>query len=818
MDKINQMNPLQLIRYFKNIDTDTLKTLLDEKEKLLAMDSEKFNLLFLNITNNYKKMLLDDIELFDKIMNIPPNRMGKTIIDLSDKEIQEYIYNHINLQNSLRGIEVLEYHLRKLTKEELTRLLENNNLNQIYSHNIQNILPNIDGEIANITANAIASNQLKPIAIFGIHNKFELLIYAKFQILVTVSKFENGYLYIGDKSIPYDFIKKVNRKHILSLFSLSKDKNNCMNNEYFISILKLYMIFGLDNSKKILNDFFTFSTSASIKKASEELFKDLRREYRLKNQDKYYYYHIEDDFLNAFYQKNINYFKEFCMEKDDMYIQNFLIEVYNLIKNLEYKQQKNIIKGKILEEIQKRENYFQKKDITKYQKYYENIARKEKISIKDIYQLIGDINLEYQLSKDGKIVPNEELTKFLLGNTKRDNDCLFRMAMNHQALGLNDELDKIMNHFDEIQKVIANNQLLSIYSILDIIDISKVFLYHLKPNELDITLDTLSKILKSRKYCTESPEVILKRVMTLHKERKKKISCAIDVISTSIDNATIRIAEPDEENLLVSGIETGSCFKVGGKGEDFFWYCLTSPLGLVLYLEYKNIKYVVPCTINGNMLNVNSIDPRILDENLYKQLVSIIAKFSKIIVDDPRNDVELVTITDIHHDKFMKNMSYKPLKLDCFIPLGTDVYCDYNKTDVINYCICRKNKEVKPKYFNNEKRFYQSRIKPYIFSPNHEDDQERIELFINNIAYSSIEIENLTVSQLKREKDLYIPYEVCNFIYIVGNKDWFIGIDKSNQVIKYCLPYDERGKLEFQKYEILIQDVLENIDEYTLKR
>ena len=356
MDKINQMNPLQLIRYFKNIDTDTLKTLLDEKEKLLAMDSEKFNLLFLNITNNYKKMLLDDIELFDKIMNIPPNRMGKTIIDLSDKEIQEYIYNHINLQNSLRGIEVLEYHLRKLTKEELTRLLENNNLNQIYSHNIQNILPNIDGEIANITANAIASNQLKPIAIFGIHNKFELLIYAKFQILVTVSKFENGYLYIGDKSIPYDFIKKVNRKHILSLFSLSKDKNNCMNNEYFISILKLYMIFGLDNSKKILNDFFTFSTSASIKKASEELFKDLRREYRLKNQDKYYYYHIEDDFLNAFYQKNINYFKEFCMEKDDMYIQNFLIEVYNLIKNLEYKQQKNIIKGKILEEIQKREN------------------------------------------------------------------------------------------------------------------------------------------------------------------------------------------------------------------------------------------------------------------------------------------------------------------------------------------------------------------------------------------------------------------------------------------------------------------------------
>lgn len=820
MNEINKMNPLQLIRHFQKMDVTTFKSLLKEKESLLEMNITKFNLLFLNVNHECKKMILDDMDLFNKVMSIPINKLNKSILDLSDDEIRNYIYNHKNLLVSNSGKKVLTHHLRKLNEEELSKLLLNDNLNQVYQMNIQEYILNkysCSSYVIGTVENAINSNQFKNIALFHIKNEVELLIYAKFQILVRVFKVEKGYLYIDEKKIPYDFIEHVNRRHILSLLELCKTKNDVSNNQLFIGIMKLYMAFGLDNSKKILNDFFTYSTPSSIKRASEELFKDTRREYRLKNQNKYYYYGIEHVFLEAFMNRKLDYFKEFCANNDEEYIFSFWNTLEKRLVGVTKEKRKEIVKKIILEEIEKRENYYHQIDTMKYKKYYESIARKTPITMKDIYNLVSDIDLDYQLTKDGKLKENAIFIKFLLGNSKKDNDCLLRMVLNKQALGLNDELYQIMNHFDKINTLIAKDNELSLYSILDVIDISKVFLYHLKPDELDITLSTLSKLLKSRKYCTELPEVILKRAMKIHKERKKKNSCAIDFYGGIVDEAKYRVANPDEEDLLVSGIDTGSCFKVGGKGEDFFRFCLTNPRGLVLYIEYANIKYVLPGSINGNMLNINSIDPRIEDDALYRKIMSIIEKIAKRIIQDNRNQIEIVTITDIHHETYMKNLNYEKINFERFIPLNTDVYCDYNKSDVSNYILYKKNMDTKIQYYDNKDIFYQSRPNPYIFSPTHEYDKERIELILNNIAYSSIEY----ISHSEQEKNKHYLYynklEVEDFIYIVGSKDWFIGINKKQEIVKYCLPYDKRAMEEFQKYSYLVQDILKNMDKYDLR-
>lgn len=820
MDEINKMNPLQLIRYFQKLDIVQFQELLEEKDKLLNMVGTKFNLLFLNINNECKKKMLDDIDLFNKIMAIPLNKMNKSIIDLSDVEIRNYIYNHKNMLVSDSGKKVLAIHLSKLSMEEMSNLLSNDNLNQVYQMDIQEYILNkysCNSYVMSIVENAVHSNQFKNIAVFHIKNEFELLIYAKFQILVSVSKIEKDYLYIDDKRLSYDFIERVNRKHILSLLELCKIKNDVSNNQLFIGVMKLYMAFGLDNSKKILNDFFTYSTSASIKRASEELFKDTRREYRLKNQKKYYYYGIEHVFLEAFMNRRLDYFREFCAKKDDEYITSFLASLEKVLDGADREQQKGIVKKVIIEEINKREDYYHQIDTIKYKKYYNSIARKESITMEDIYGLLSDIDLDYQLTKDGKLIVNDTFIKFLLGNCKRDNDCLLRMVLNKQALGLNDELYQIINHFDKINRIIANDEELSLYSILDVIDISKVFLYNLKPDEMDITLSTLSKLLNSRKYCTELPKVILKRAMNIHKERKKKIGCAIDFYSGIIEGAKYKVANPDEEDLLVSGIESGSCFKVGGKGEDFFRFCLTNPLGLVLYIEYADVKYILPSSVNGNMLNINSIDPRIEDEVLYQKLMSIIEKISERIVLDEKNQIELVTMTDIHHEEYMRKQMYERINFKKFIPLNTDVYCDYNKTDVTNYILYKKSSNTKICYFDNKDIFYQNRPNHYIFSPTHEHDRERIEIILNSIAYSSIDYISHSEQEKNRNYLYFNNISVEDFIYIVGNKDWFIGINKKRQIVKHCLPYDKRGLEEFKKYGYLVEDVLENIDKYDIK-
>ena len=45
----------------------------------------------------------------------------------------------------------------------------------------------------------------------------------------------------------------------------------------------------------------------------------------------------------------------------------------------------------------------------------------------------------------------------------------------------------------------------------------------------------------------------------------------------------------------------------------------------------------------------------------------------------------------------------------------------------------------------------------------------------------------------------YVPLEVNNYLYIIGNKDWFVGIDTNYHLTSACLPYDERAMDEYHK-------------------
>lgn len=797
---------VELINFIRDANDDTILEILDDKDKILELDLNRLNILFLNLSDKYKIELLSNYLIFDKIMSIPPNRIKKSIIDLASDEVREYIYNSSYLINSLNGQKLLKEHLEKLSYEELNNLLDNDNLKNVFgkiSFEYINDKFEMDEYLRVFVLNSIMIDKFNSLALLKVKNETELLIYTKFNMLVNTSKFNS------EVNVSYEFIKCVNRKHILSLIELIKNKEEVYdNNKLFVTVMKLYMIFGLDNSKKIINDFFTFATNKSLKRVSYELFKENRREFRLKNQNKFYYHNMESDFLNALYNNDIEFFRNFCLDTSEEYIFGLINNTKEELLYLSDLGKLNKIKEIIDEEINKREAYYKKVDTDKFYKYYKENSRVTKLNLDDLYSIFSNVDIEYEISRDGKLIVNKKLNDFLLGNYKKDNDCLLRMVLNGHAFGLNRELYNIINNFLKIEKVVEKNDDLSLNSISDVIDISKVFLYNLAPNEMDITLETLSKLLNSRKYCTEDAKEIIRRALKLHVKRKEKHACAIGNVKGIYNNCKYKLVEFDSEDLLVSGIDSGSCFKVGGKGEDFFEYCLTNQLGLVFYIEYDNEKYVVPATINGNMLNINSIDPIIEDEFTFNEVINTIKCFSKEIIDDPNNSVEMVTMTDIHLNKFLDGSSYEKIYFKEFIPLKTDIYCDYNKRDVTNYVILKKNLKVVDEYFDNTNFFLQKRSIPYIFSPNNEEDKERINIMINSIAYTSIDYMDLSLEERKREKDYYSNVEIDDYIYIVGNKDWFIGIRKDKRIDKYLLPYDERAKDEFEQYSYLIEDSL----------
>ena len=242
-------------------------------------------------------------------------------------------------------------------------------------------------------------------------------------------------------------------------------------------------------------------------------------------------------------------------------------------------------------------------------------------------------------------------------------------------------------------------------------------------------------------YLKEPPEEIVKRVLHLHKERKTKIYSTIPIIKGIINTSKYEIVDFDDESLLTSGIDGGDCLKVGGEGEDFLRYCLISPNGAIMYIYNNNTKYILPCSRNGNMININSIDPGITNKETAIEILTLIEQIANIWTSNNKNGIDIVTITDIHIEEYIKNKNYKKIKFDYAIPLNEKVYTDYNKKDVTNYIIATKD-DVTPNYNPPKEKYYQKRHEPYIYISDHNIDTEKIEIYINNISYSSINFLN----------------------------------------------------------------------------
>lgn len=817
MSKSN-IEKLKQISYFKQMN---LSNYYENKDVIETLDIPSFNLLFLNVNEEIKKKIIDDKKLFDKIMQIPPTKHKKLIIELVGDDIKDYILRSENIKESIYAKKVILAYLNKIDYNQFYIFINKYNLTGNYFEiDINQELEKY--KVSNNLKQLLKSNkQFNSLVFLKIKNKYELYIYTKFNILVEVKSNHGKNIYLNNNVfLDYDFLINVNKSHITKLINLLKNKNNNYNNtEIFVSAIKLYMVFGYDNSKKIIEDFYTYSTEKSLRKASYELYKDLRRGFRLNNQNKFYYYGIENEILKSLKNKDYHIFEDICLTIEPDYVPNAIKRLTNKLSEVKSTTKKEqIIKEFVIDEIEKREEYYKEKDTNKYYKYYKSEVRTQPLTVNEIYTIFSKINIKTKLNNKGQLIEDKELLKFLLGNFKRDNDCLLRLVLNKQALGLNNELYNIINKYYKIIEAVKNNSELSMYSLLDIIDISKVLLYNLKPDELDITLNTLSKILNSRKYMTEDPKDIVQRVLDLHKLRKKKIYSTYPQIKGELNNAKFEVVSFQDESLLSAGIDGGDCLKVGAAGEDFLKYCLTSPNGGILYLYYNNVKYIIPFSKNGNMLNINNIDPRIHDENLAINLINILKEVGKTWINYPESEIEIVTITDIHMKEFMENMNLESIKFDKPIPLNTKIYTDYNKENVTNYIITKKFANNKINYNIDNKKFYQKRDIPYIYDKNHDEDKERIEIFINSIAYSSIEYDYNTKEEIDFYKENYNLLSIDNYFYITGSKDWFIAITFDYEIISSILPIDKRAIEEYETAMSYINKNLPKLKKYQKNR
>ena len=825
--ELSKMSLGAFIKKLNSMTSEEQKELLNNPY-LDELNPVIFSSFFLQLQPEEAKQILNNPKIYHKVLTSPKNKKKRNILNIvgeNNFDLLKYIFESEYFPSYK---EQFYDYIDSISYESFQKILESVNLTKITDaifkeksvEELENLtgIGNLNPEITTSFLQKVKTHQLNPLGILKIKNEKELLIYTKFSQLVPVASDLEEITLKNGTVLPYQNILELKEGKVNKLIQLLKSKGNSTPEELLEVGLKLYYIFGYDDARKIIIDKFTNMTPSAIIRITDFNFKDHRREYRTKHQERFYHHGIEEELLLALERENHQFFSNLLYEATALEIdelEKYFLNIVSTYKNSP--ELKEVIQGKILELINQREAKA-KENYTKDKAEKLSTRIPHELSVKELKELFHDVSLVYLLKNyDQKTISN--LQQFLLGNRKENNDCILRLIINQEALGLNRMLGTLINKYDVIESVARKNKL-SLNSILDVIDIVKTSFFSLKPNEQDIFLSTIAKIISSKEYCNgKSEEEILKETLKLHVERKNKVYASIPTVTGEDSGFSYQVAPFDAEYLLAAGVDSKNCFRISGKGEDFFRYCLTSSQAVIMYFNNAKTEhtYVCPIVRSGNGIHCNGIDPELPKEeqdDFFKAFSKAMEQIINISSEDsiPGQQIEVATTTDLHLTEYFANGPYTKYELGAYIPIDKYCYTDYNKKEKTHYIISKSCTYQENKYYLSDDKFYQARRADYEFNIDKEYDKERLSLIVNSIVYSAIDYKNISTTKKNKEKRNFKPIDVNTFQYIVGNKDWYVAIDNQFNILANLLPYDERAKKDYIRHLAQAPLLIENME------
>lgn len=802
MKNILEMNFMEFSSMFGKISEEEINDLFIDN-KIMMLDIKIFKALFLRSSDEIKKKMIDNINCFERIIDLQKKEKSIfRIIHTNNIEIFKYLLESPNAEHYF---DLINSYLMQISSDKLYTLNQLIDLNKMYksslmldtTEDIENFVNTFDyikdKNLKNSLIHAINNSKVNINLLSRTKNENEIYILVNYGIYVKCDSDYEDIVLANGEVIPKKIIESIKPKYIIHLIN-DMSKIEKFNAELFLELaIKLYIVFDFDDAKKIVNHKFSFLTKNANIRIANFNFKDSRREFRFNNQSMFYYHNLDSDIRKSIDTKDYFLITELLGNNDPENIENFIIGFKECNTTEETKNYLNSV-------INKREDAHRNNFLKTIHARLD--AKKEKTSIeksidyrKMVFYLENlDLNKIFSYTKEEK----ESLSTTLLGNKKNDNDSLFRILLNDEGFGL--RINFLINKYSQLKKL-AKKSNVSMNSVLDLIELSKIDLYNITPDCRDVYLNTFVKITSSKKFIVNSEVDVFAETVKLHNQRKYKVKSTIPTVSGKKDGFKYQIAPFDSEYLLSLGVDTDSCMRFGGLGEDFFKYILLNPNGAMLILtDSLENKYYCPLVRSGNTININGIEPKVENEELDKVLSILKVACDDILSRaDAQDNLNAVTVSDLHLKG--KKLSDKTVELEESIPLKETmdkdyIYTDYNKEEMTHFVISEKDFE-EVEFFKPVVNYYQDRISVYEYNSKKEYDAERLNILINSINYSSIEyfdIPNKAKNSLRRK---YTPIDATSFLYIVGSRDWYIAVDKNFNVIAKILPYDPRAKIEY---------------------
>ena len=121
--------------------------------------------------------------------------------------------------------------------------------------------------------------------------------------------------------------------------------------------------------------------------------------------------------------------------------------------------------------------------------------------------------------------------------------------------------------------------------------------------------DIIFKLSKYRTYTEKKAEKIIEMAKELVCAMTKREKSTVPYVSGEINNYNYSIYSPQDETILLAGINTDACFRIDGNDNDFLHYCALDKNGFVIKITdtFGNFMGRASGFRNGNCVYINQL-------------------------------------------------------------------------------------------------------------------------------------------------------------------------------------------------------------------
>lgn len=413
------------------------------------------------------------------------------------------------------------------------------------------------------------------------------------------------------------------------------------------------------------------------------------------------------------------------------------------------------------------------------------------------------------LRKEGKkFIPsvNEEFINFMFA---KENDNHFRNMLNNHNSLLYKYWYYFYNNYNEIKERCHNQITLK---KLDIIlleltpskELGKVAPNNYKFEENDILNDIClgNKTFKSNREVYEES-------LKIYSQMKNRIESSIPYVKGTCSNGyKYEMMKLNDPIVFSLGYKSNCCFRVFDNGDKHLRHAALCRNGRILIIYDKNNEYkaFVPLKRNGEVLIANSIECQHKQKDV-KTIKAFITAIDNIITSTKEQDsINLVCIGTEAYTRPEGETFPRYLQTPTIVEKDNPTYRNtdcYHKKLTIVY----KNPDISLNDLNlyNPTVTYidpRNTIRSVDFSKRNNVDIDNALKVINSVRYTNID---------DSEKEKYSEIKEYGINYAVYNDDWYLFVDKNNEIYGEYIDIDSRAQKEISiAYEELKQEF--NID------